>query len=439
MINVCKEMITIKLDSTQMEIVTSSAKNIIVSAGAGSGKTRVLTERVKYLLEQGVTPDSIVCITFTNKAADEMKQRLSDVTGIGDAFIGTIHSFANRIFKNSGTHYELLTKDKEIDIIKGLIKKYGKYVTPDEYMEYIDLKRDIDLGVKEEYVLSDTFKLSTLHELDIFYGNILPSEQDEYPEDIYDICEKCNIITFGQLLRECTDYFKRINGKLEYLLVDELQDIGDSEYKFIMSLNADYNFFVGDDWQSIYAFKGGDVRYFLRLMEDPEWTTYYLTKNYRNAKNILDIAKTVIYQADNIINKEVEAVRSEDGTVIVDTKSNLRNRLELIKMDGHYKDWFILVRANRDIHEISAHLLSMNIPFVSFKQGGSSHDDIQYQMNLDAVKVLTVHSAKGLENKNVILYGNFPVRQKNYLRNSDERKVMYVGCTRAEDTLIILN
>ena len=108
-------------------------------------------------------------------------------------------------------------------------------------------------------------------------------------------------------------------------------------------------------------------------------------------------------------------------------------------MEGHYKDWFILVRANKDIHEVSAHLLSMNIPFVSFKQGGSSHDDIQYQMNLDAVKVLTVHSAKGLENKHVILYGNFPVRQKSYLRNSDERKVMYVGCTRAEDTLIILN
>lgn len=126
-----------KLDPTQQEIVTSSAKNIIVSAGAGSGKTRVLTERVKYLLEEGVTPDSIVCITFTNKAADEMKQRLSNVQGIGDAFIGTIHSFANRIFKNSGTNYELLTKDKEIDIIKGLIKQYGKYVTPDEYMQYV--------------------------------------------------------------------------------------------------------------------------------------------------------------------------------------------------------------------------------------------------------------------------------------------------------------
>lgn len=426
------------LDSTQQEIVTSSAKNIIVSAGAGSGKTRVLTERVKYLL-RSTLPDNIVCITFTNKAADEMKQRLSDVPGIGDAFIGTIHSFANRIFKNSGTHYELLTKDKEIDIIKGLIKQYGKYLTPDEYMQYVDLKKDIQLGIQDEQVLQDTFRLSSLHEINVFYGKSLASEEEDYPENLYTVCAKRSIITFDELLRECTKYFASIGGKLEYLLVDELQDIGDSEYRFIMSLNADNNFFVGDDWQSIYAFKGGDVRYFLRLMEDPNWTTYYLTKNYRNAKNILDIAKVIIYQADNIINKEVEAVRDEDGTVIVDSKSNIASRLSMIKKDKNYKDWFILVRANKDIHEVSSYLLAMNIPFVSFKQGGSSNDDIQYQMNLDAVKVLTVHSAKGLENKNVILYGNFPVRQKSYLRNSDERKVMYVGVTRAEDTLIILN
>lgn len=426
------------LDSTQQTIVTSSAKNIIVSAGAGSGKTRVLTERVKYIL-RSTLPDNIVCITFTNKAADEMKQRLYDVPGIGDAFIGTIHSFANRIFKNSGTRYELLTKDKEIDIIKGLIKQYGKYLTTDEYMQYVDLKKDVQLGIQEEQVLHDTFRPSSLHEIDVFYGKSLTSEEQEYPENLYTVCSRRNIITFDELLRECTKYFSSIGGKLEYLLVDEFQDIGDSEYKFIMSLNADHNFFVGDDWQSIYAFKGGDVRYFIKLMNDPNWTTYYLTKNYRNAKNILDIAKVIIYQADNIINKEVEAVRSEEGTVIVDSKSNIASRLSMIKNDKNYKDWFILVRANKDIYEVSTYLLAMNIPFVSFKQGGNSNEDIQYQMNFDAVKVLTVHSAKGLENKNVILYGNFPVRQKSYLRNSDERKVMYVGVTRAEDTLIILN
>lgn len=428
-----------KLDSIQNEVVTSSAKNIIVSAGAGSGKTRVLTERVKFLLESGVFPDSIVCITFTNKAADEMKQRLSDVPGIGDAFVGTIHSFANRILKSSGKVYDILTTEKEIEIMKELIKKYAQFLTTEEYLNYMDMKREVDLGIRDEKDLTDNFRISTLHEISTLHDGPSPSEEDEYPEYLYSVCKARNILTFNELLVECTKYFHEIKGSLEYLLVDELQDIGSNEYKFITALNADNNFYVGDDWQSIYKFKGGDVRIFLRLMENPEWATYHLTNNYRNAKSILDVAKTVIYQADDIIHKEVTAVRDETGTVTIDSKSNLRTRLSEIKNEGNYKDWFILVRANKDVHEVSSHLLSMNIPFVSFKQGGSSNDDIQYQMNLDAVKVLTVHSAKGLENKNVLLYGNFPIRQKNYLRNSDERKVMYVGITRAMDKLIIMN
>lgn len=137
------------LDSIQTEIVTSKSKNIIVSAGAGSGKTRVLTERVKWLLDSGVTPENIVCITFTNRAASEMKQRLSDVHGIGDAFIGTIHSFANRIYKNSGTPYDILTREKEIEIFKYLISRYAKHLQVDEYLEYLDIKRDIELGIRD--------------------------------------------------------------------------------------------------------------------------------------------------------------------------------------------------------------------------------------------------------------------------------------------------
>ena len=137
--NVPEKVIT--LSDEQRAIVESDANNIIVAAGAGSGKTRVLIERIKYLLDvKQVDASNIVAITFTNMAADEMRERLCDVRGIGDAFIGTIHSFANRIFRNSGTKYELLTKDKEIDIIKGLINRYGKYVTTDEYMQYVEQK-----------------------------------------------------------------------------------------------------------------------------------------------------------------------------------------------------------------------------------------------------------------------------------------------------------
>lgn len=429
-----------KLDTNQEQIVNSTAKNIIVSAGAGSGKTRVLTERVKHLVDIGVSPENIVCITFTNKAADEMRNRLEDVVGIGDAFIGTIHSFANRILKASGEKYDLLTNEKEIEIVRYLISKYAKHVTHEDYMHFLDLRHLVKLGAKDESVLNEEFAPSIMYELNVFYGS-KPNSYDKkfYPDNLYTVCKRRGIITFDELLIKCTNYFKSINAKVEYLLVDELQDIGMNEYEFIMALNADNNFFVGDDWQAIYGFKGGDVRIFLNLMEDHKWTSYYLSANYRNATNILDVAKTVIMQADNIMDKNVYATRSETGEVIVDTKNKLSNYLRKIRKDKNYKDWFILVRVNKDIYEISQQLESLDIPYVTFKQGGTSNEELDSLMNEDAVKILTVHTSKGLENKNVILYGNFPIKQRPYLKNSEERKVMYVGCTRAEDKLIILN
>ena len=127
-------------------------------------------------------------------------------------------------------------------------------------------------------------------------------------------------------------------------------------------------------------------------------------------------------QADDIMDKNVYATRSEKGKVSVDTK-----------------DWFILVRVNKDIYEISKQLDKFNIPYTTFKQGGTSNEEMRALMDDNTVKILTVHTSKGLENKNVILYGNFPIKQPYYHRNSDERKIMYVGITRAMDKVIILN
>lgn len=426
-----------KLDKTQLEIVKSSSKNIIVSAGAGSGKTRVLTERIKYLLDSGVRADNIVAITFTNRAADEMKQRLKDIPAIGDAFIGTIHSFANKILKNSGKKYEILTLEKEIEIMKSLIVNYAKYINTDIYLQYIEDVKNVELGIESEEVL-DKYSIPMKDELNILYGKS-PCDINEYPYTIPDICKDRNILSFDKLIRECTKYYSSIGAKLEYLMVDELQDIGYLEYNFLISLNAENNFFVGDDWQSIYAFKGGDVRIFLRLMEDSNWTTYYLKNNYRNSRNILNIAQTVIKQADSISEKEVYGIKEEEGSVEISSRYNLPHYLSLLKESKDYKDWFILVRSNRDIFELSRKLSDMEIPFITFKQGNTSSEELSYKLSLDLVKLLTVHAAKGLESKNVLIYGNFPIYQKSYLKNSDERKVLYVACTRAEDKLVILN
>jgi DNA helicase-2/ATP-dependent DNA helicase PcrA len=427
-----------KLDKTQEEIVKSKSNNIIVSAGAGSGKTRVLTERVKHLIESGVEPSNIVCITFTNKAANEMRERLSDVEGVGEAFIGTIHSFANNILKDSGKRYGILTADKETEIIRNLISKYAKHTTIDDYSNYIKWRNMEKLGIEDEFAVRPSE--SSLHEIGIFYGKISKPMSMQYPENLQDVCAKYNIITFDELITECTEYFKKTGGSIEYLLVDEFQDIGMNEYEFIMALNAKHNFMVGDDWQSIYGFKGGDVQIFLSLMQDDDWKSYHMATNYRNSTKILDVAKKVIKQASDIINKRVSAARSETCYVRFDSVHNLDEYFKSMRFRRDYKDWFILARTNKEIGELSKKLTEANIPFQTFKQGNTSTEELNKIMNSNTVKLLTVHASKGLENKNVIIYGNFKVQLPNYKRvNSEERKIFYVAITRAMDQLIILN
>lgn len=421
------------LDKQQQEIVESTAKNILVVAGAGSGKTRVLTERVRHLLNKGVEPHNIVCITFTNMASQEMKLRLMDVPNIGDAFIGTIHSFANTIYKTSGVTYQILNSEIEVDIYRELLSRgigrKPKYtnLTFQRFLEYMDIQK-----------LHEEGKVSDEH----LQNFLLPSESDDLrgaTKDLRRICKERNIITFSELLDMTQQYYKEIDGKLEYVLVDEFQDVGKQEAEFVKALNADNTFLVGDDWQSIYGFKGGDVSIFKNLIKDPEFTVYYLENNYRNKKAIIDVATKVINQVKSKIVKKCNIVSEGIGVVEVNNKCHIRDYLREIRKEGNFKDWFILTRSNKEIHELSEILESMDIPFMSFKRAGMTFDQMTELMQEDSVKLLTVHVSKGLENKNVLLYGNFQVVVPSYRQNEEERKVMYVGITRAEEKLVILN
>ena len=229
------------LDKAQQEIVDSKEHKIIVGAGAGSGKTRVLIERVKKLLLDGVEPSNMVVITFTNMAAEELKERLIDVPGIGDCFVGTIHSFANKIFKNSNEVYKLYTEEIQDQFMTVLTNLYAKYITMDKYFIWKDIRRKIDLGRLDESELQAVLLPSEIYEINVFMGDI---KNEEYPDTVPSLCKKHNVITFDELLKRTTEYFKSINGKVEYLFVDEFQDIGPLEKKFFVSLNADNYFYV---------------------------------------------------------------------------------------------------------------------------------------------------------------------------------------------------
>ena len=173
------------LNSAQEAAVRGIEGPSLIIAGAGSGKTRVLTCKIANIIENGAAPREILALTFTNKAADEMRSRLEDVPCIGDAFIGTIHAFANRILKSSGKKYDLLTAEKEIEIVRYLINKYASYVTQDDYMQFLDLRHLIKLGAREESALREELSPFVLYELDLFYGSSPKSiDRNCYPENL---------------------------------------------------------------------------------------------------------------------------------------------------------------------------------------------------------------------------------------------------------------
>ena len=124
------------------------------------------------------------------------------------------------------------------------------------------------------------------------------------------------------------------------------QEVGGLEYNFIKSLEAENNFFVGDDWQSIYGFKGGNVKIFKNLIKDKRFKTYYLLDNYRNASSIIDLAAQVIDQVDDRIEKKINVKSKSKGTIINDSKFKVEHYFNQIKREGNYGDWFILVRTN---------------------------------------------------------------------------------------------
>lgn len=423
-----------KLDKSQLEIVNSEAKHIAVVAGSGSGKTSVLTERIRKIIKDGTEPNAIVAITFTNSAAGEMKTRLKDVEGIGDAFIGTIHSFANRVYKQSGLRYSLLTSDKEIELYKEVLMSplnpFTAKLPFNRYLEWLDEYHKVTKGeLDPEDVAPNVF--------------FTPSEYQGYKEatkEVKAICKRQNIITFNELLEKTRDYFQTLGVSIEHVLVDEFQDVGILEASFISGLDGDNTFLVGDDWQNVYTFKGADVNIFKGIIRDPQTKVYYLENNYRSAKAILDLGKKIIDQVPDKIEKKVVVKSTKKGSVKIDTKKNVNNYLQAIKNMGNYGEWFILCRSNKDVYKLTNELASMGVPVATFKRDGMTNEELNAQMATNTVKVLTVHVSKGLENKNVLVYGHFPIKLASWMKpNYEERRVFYVAATRAEENLIVLN
>lgn len=331
-----------KFNIRQEKVLKATEPKILCLATAACGKTRVLTERVRLLIqERGVSPRDIVAITFTNMAADEMKRRLG---GIADeCFIGTIHSYGNKICLNNSISTQQYVDNFEFDKI---------------------LKKALTL----------------------------PSER--YPH-------------------------------IKHLLIDECQDLSPLEYAFLEKIPTENIFFVGDNRQAIYGFKGSTDEYLVNMYKDTAYKKYYLVENYRNAQDILNFADSLIASFIQLSPKSIP-VKTAKGEVI---KQSFRESLEELEYAGNWGNWFVLARTNREVEQIQEELNRKKIPNITFKKGDlDSVEELDQLMISDRVKVLTIHSSKGLENKNVIVVG-----ARTY--NEEERKIAYVAATRAENTL----
>lgn len=427
-----------KLDNVQEQIVNSNASKIIVNAGAGSGKTRVLVERIRRLLNEGVEPSSIVAITFTNMAADEMKERFQDIDRANEMFVGTIHKLANVILNQSDENYKILSSDLEDFYMKILLKKYGTVLDFKKYKKYKETKRKEEAGLR---VKCKSIDILTNEEFEEYWSLYRDNPTSKYPQTLRTMIKRDNAITFDELIVKASRYFKQEGKHIEYLFVDEFQDIGTLEWNFFNSLNADNCFYIGDDWQSIYSFKGSCVDIFINLFNNPTWESFTMANNYRCGSEILKMANIVIEQDKNAIKKNTVAMSGVKGNVQLINRSNQK----LLDIVNHYvelgesKDTTILVRTNRELEDVLTLMTDCDIPCLTFKKGDLSKKEMEKMLSEDRVKLLTVHASKGLEFKNVLLYGNFPLHEPSFRSNPEERRVMYVGMTRAINNLYVLN
>ena len=371
----------IKLNDEQIKAVLDINGHILVLAGAGSGKTRVLTARICYLLELGVNPDDILAITFTNKAAQEMKDRICQSTPLGEyIWASTFHSMCAKILRvyatclgydNNFTIYDEEDKKKTIKrVLERIPNTDVKSIK--SYIEHISTAKTYGMTPQEYYAEIEP---------DVRNAKVIKEIYEEYEKEL----KASNAFDFDDLLIKCYELLSKFpdvlsvyQERFKYISVDEFQDTNQIQFNIVKLLSEKYNnlFVVGDEDQSIYGWRGSDISNIVDFQKIfPDAKVYKLEQNYRSTPKILTVANNVISN-NKYRNKKSLWTENEDDSKSVTYKINAGDKEEaeyvasqIVQMHNQgipYNEIAVLVRATRLTRLFEERFTLYNIPFKVF-------------------------------------------------------------------------
>ena len=379
-----------QLNTSQREAVTYTEGPSLIVAGAGSGKTRVLTYRIAYLLQQGVPASSIMALTFTNKAAREMKERIMKLVSASDArylCMGTFHSICTRLIR---PHAELLgfTHDFTIydttdmkSVLKAICKERGldeKVYKPTAVLSRISMAKNCGIspaqyGMNQQLLREDRevrmYETATIYEL--YQARLKAANAMDF-DDL--------LINMLRLLDISPEVRTQYQQQFRYLLVDEYQDTNYIQFLLVKRLAEPQNNIcvVGDDAQSIYSFRGADIRNILNFRQVyPQAKLFKLERNYRSTQNIVNAANSLIHKNVHQIEKTVYSEKEEGNPLALqaymDDRAEAEGVTKLIQFahrTNGYDDIAILYRTNAQSRAFENELRKHNIPYRIY--GGTS-------------------------------------------------------------------
>ena len=411
----------------------------LILAGAGSGKTRTITFKIAHMIkEKNINPQNILALTFTNKAAREMKERAEKLIGSNtDIVITTFHSFALRLLRiyseriGYGNNFNVYDTNDQKSIIKKIIKSYDweKMYKPTQILNRIS--RIKELGIK----YTDISKAINTNILENAHLKIIYREYQEKLEK-YNAMDFSDILTNTYELLNDSYVLDKIQSRYIYILVDEYQDTNEIQYKIIKKIvSKNKNIcVVGDEDQSIYAFRGANIKNILNFEKDyPEAKIIKLEQNYRSTQNILDGANSVIKNNTSSKGKKLWSARENGEKIkiynakdINDEANFVANKIrELYKNGKNYKNFAILYRTNAQSRALEEALHRNSIPHKIF--GGLGFFERKEIKDLIAYLQLINNSSDDVSfERNMVISGDNASGKSTYL------KMVAINCILAQ-------